>query len=65
MKSLVILIFAVVFTIPAFRKGDLPERKEKLSEYGFFKGKLSDLIPVEGVIGYTVNTPLSATTLRN
>jgi uncharacterized repeat protein (TIGR03806 family) len=58
MKSLVILSFAAVFTIAAFRKDELPERKETLSEFGFFKGKLSDLIPVEGVIGYTVNTPL-------
>ncbi|MTI31238.1 SO2930 family diheme c-type cytochrome [Xanthovirga aplysinae] len=31
---------------------------EKLSEYGFFTGKLSDLIPAKGVIPYELNTPL-------
>jgi len=34
------------------------ERKERLSEYNFYKGKISDLIPVEDVIPYDVNTPL-------
>lgn len=34
------------------------ERREKLSEYGFFKGRLSDLIPAVGVMPYEVNTPL-------
>lgn len=34
------------------------DRKEKLSEYNFFKGKLSDLFPVEGLVPYDVNTPL-------
>jgi hypothetical protein len=32
--------------------------KENLSEYGFFKGKLADQIPAEGVIPYRLNTPL-------
>lgn len=32
--------------------------KEKLSDYGFFKGKLSSLIPQEGVIPYELSTPL-------
>jgi len=31
---------------------------EKLSEYNFFKGKMSDLIPVDGIIPYDLNTPL-------
>jgi uncharacterized repeat protein (TIGR03806 family) len=34
------------------------ERKDKLSEYGFFVGKLSDLRPVSSVHLYTLNTPL-------
>jgi len=31
---------------------------EKLSEYGFFKGALADLLPAAGVIPYSLNTPL-------
>jgi uncharacterized repeat protein (TIGR03806 family) len=32
--------------------------KQKLSEYGFFKGKISEIDPVDGVIPYDLNTPL-------
>jgi len=32
--------------------------KLTLSEYGFFKGKLADLQPTEGVFPYELNTPL-------
>jgi len=32
--------------------------KEKLSDYGFFKGKLRDLLPKKGVIPYELSTPL-------
>lgn len=31
---------------------------EKLSEYGFFKGKLADMLPAEDVLPYTLNSPL-------
>ena len=34
------------------------ERKEKLSEYGFFTGKLADLSPANNVIPYDLNTAL-------
>lgn len=34
------------------------ERKDKLSEYGFFQGKLADLSPGTGVVPYDLNTPL-------
>ena len=34
------------------------QRKDKLSEYGFFAGKLSDLKPEAGVVEYELNTPL-------
>lgn len=34
------------------------ERKEKLSEYGFFIGRLADLKPASGVVLYDLNTPL-------
>lgn len=32
--------------------------KEKLSDYGFFSGALKSLTPAEGVIPYTLNSPL-------
>ncbi len=32
--------------------------KEKLSDYNFFVGKLSDLKPTDGVVPYSLNTPL-------
>src|SRR5690606_36323041 len=34
------------------------ERKDKLSEYGFFTGKLSDLHPADDVVPYELNTAL-------
>ncbi len=34
------------------------EFKDKLSAYGFFQGRLSDLKPVDGVIPYDLNTAL-------
>lgn len=34
------------------------ERKEKLSDYGFFKGRLADLSPADDVIPYDLNTAL-------
>src|SRR5690349_8374130 len=54
----VILFLVIALGISAFVTRHPVDRKEKLSDYGFFKGKLSDLSPVESVIGYTVNTPL-------
>lgn len=30
----------------------------KLSEYGFFVGKLADMLPADGVVPYELNTPL-------
>nr|WP_068888464.1 SO2930 family diheme c-type cytochrome [Pedobacter panaciterrae] len=32
--------------------------KEKLSDYGFFKNKLKDLVPNQGVLHYDISTPL-------
>lgn len=58
MKGLILILVATSLLWLSFTNKNLPERKEKLSEYGFFKGKLSDLIPSEGVVGYSVNTAL-------
>jgi uncharacterized repeat protein (TIGR03806 family) len=33
-------------------------RKEKLSEYNFFKGNMTDLVPADGVVAYEVNSSL-------
>lgn len=38
--------------------GNVFEFKEKLSEYGFFQGRLSDLNPIDGVVPYDLNTAL-------
>ena len=52
------------FFLWLFLSGLLPsgqfafERKEQLSAYQFFEGKLSDLKPAAGVYSYTLNTPL-------
>ena len=32
--------------------------KQKLSEYGFFKGNISEMSPADNVIPYDLNTPL-------
>jgi uncharacterized repeat protein (TIGR03806 family) len=40
------------------RQDAFPVRHEKLSEYNFFDGLLRDLSPADGVIPYTINTPL-------
>jgi uncharacterized repeat protein (TIGR03806 family) len=58
MRFLTIALSGLIILF-AFRKGNQTfERKERLSEYNFFKSKLSDLIPDESIIPYTVNTPL-------
>ncbi len=61
MKLQITLVFAcIVFTITAFhvKKTSKIESKEKLSDYGFFEGKLADLSPNDGVMPYQLNTPL-------
>ncbi len=45
-------VLLLSFQSPAF------DRKDKLSEYKFFKGKLADLNPEADVIPYDLNTPL-------
>src|SRR5690242_12398202 len=57
MRVLAIVGIAMVIFV-SFTKRNSFERKEKLSEYGFFIDKLSDLKPAHGVIPYSLNTPL-------
>jgi len=60
MRLLIIVVCAVgmMALLPDPAIDIAVERKSKLSEYNFFKGKLSDLQPVEGLVEYNVNTPL-------
>ncbi len=48
----------IVVAIVSFRQTSPVERKEILSAYDFFTGKLSDLTPAQHVIPYSLNTPL-------
>lgn len=48
----------VIITIFSFRQTEPVERKDTLSGYAFFTGKLSDLNPAPHVIPYSLNTPL-------
>jgi uncharacterized repeat protein (TIGR03806 family) len=54
--ALLFVLFALVLF--SFTGTDPFSRKEKLSEYGFFKNRLADLDPQTDVIPYSVNTPL-------
>ena len=59
MKALLILGAGLVFLVSfSFRAKELIIRKDKLSEYGFFKGDLKQLSPDETVIPYSLNTAL-------
>jgi uncharacterized repeat protein (TIGR03806 family) len=59
MKIAIVLIPVVLLVLSASRQPGLEvERKANLSEYNFFKGKLSELTPEEGVLMYDVNTTL-------
>jgi uncharacterized repeat protein (TIGR03806 family) len=51
------LAFALVVVVTA-STDVVMEKKEKLSDYGFFEGDMKALIPVEGVYPYFVNSPL-------
>lgn len=57
MKKVLLAVVALLI-FAAGKKSDKFERKDKLSEYGFFVGKLGDLTPSQGVYPYDLNTPL-------
>lgn len=50
-----LLLTVVWLTLVSWRMVAIPE---KLSDYGFFRGKLAGQQPVAGVVPYTLNTPL-------
>ena len=49
------LVLVIIFS---FTVKSSFQRKDKLSEYGFFQDKLSELKPAAGVTAYSLNTPL-------
>lgn len=55
-----VLGFLILFLSNTFRQNEVEAviGKEKLSDYGFFIGTLSDMKPAEGVVPYALNTPL-------
>ena len=57
MKTLV-FVGCVLVMFTALTKRETFERKERLSEYGFFVDKLAALKPADGLIPYSLNTPL-------
>lgn len=58
MKKIAIVGVVLMVVHLSFRERNAFERKDKLSEYGFFVGKLADLKPSQGSVPYTINTPL-------
>jgi uncharacterized repeat protein (TIGR03806 family) len=60
MKGVVIaiLIFLIGVQNFSFVSDPIMKKREKLSEYDFFQGPLASLDPAQGVIPYSVNTPL-------
>lgn len=58
MRTLVLLLAVAVAGLLAFRSSKSVSPKEKLSEYGFFSGKMAELVPASGVVEYSINTAL-------
>jgi uncharacterized repeat protein (TIGR03806 family) len=57
MKTVLFVGFVLLMLV-SFTNRNSFERKDTLSAYGFFVGKLSDLTPAQNVIPYSLNTPL-------
>ena len=57
---MMVQLYLFWWLLNAFLPGATPEvyPKEKLSDYNFFSGRLADLSPAEGVVPYSINTPL-------
>lgn len=61
MQKVILIVVCTLFSfISAFqiRNSQKVEVREKLSDYSFFEGKLSDLKPTSNVLPYQLNTPL-------
>ena len=60
-STLFLLVIVIAISNLALRSKTVSQfftPKQKLSEYNFFIGKISDLKPSEGIIPYDINTPL-------
>ncbi len=55
--GLCLLVLSILFAAKTDGSDEL-KFKTKLSDYGFFEGKISDMNPIEGVVPYSLNTPL-------
>ena len=53
MRILFLLLLALIGLVSADS-----DYKENLSDYGFFKDNIKDQIPADGVVLYTLNSPL-------
>lgn len=59
--ALAIFIISMSFSskqVPSVKMSKMGNLKDKLSEYNFFEGKMSDQKPAKGVVPYTLNMPL-------
>jgi uncharacterized repeat protein (TIGR03806 family) len=57
MKKILIAVFALA-VMSAGNRTEKFQRKDNLSEYGFFIGNLAELKPAQGVSPYTINSSL-------
>ena len=63
-KRLLLIASLAIFLLSAFYQKSVNQQyiasdaKEKLSEYGFFEGTISNQNPAIGVVPYSLNTPL-------
>jgi uncharacterized repeat protein (TIGR03806 family) len=58
MKKLFLVGIVLLIVVSSWTNVTPFKREDKLSDYGFFIGKLSDLKPAEGIYQYELNTPL-------
>jgi len=59
--SIIAILCGIIFLVLASMRGKqkpLFERKQKLSEYNFFTGKLADLLPADNLVPYDINSVL-------
>ena len=58
MKKIFVIGIGCLWLLASWDEKYTFDRKDKLSDYGFFQGKLSDLKPSSGVVPYVLNSPL-------
>jgi uncharacterized repeat protein (TIGR03806 family) len=53
-----LIIVLSLFSITAYKQLETEQPKEKLSEYNFFKGDIKKQVPNDGIVPYSLATPL-------